>query len=97
VRTLKSGIENDGATGVSYLNHLMSNDGPRRRFGTLPRILKDRTSVSECVSWGSTFQGLEYSVWAANRGRVLPRKRIPKHWFDVPKSSFGEQGTSNGS
>ena len=38
------------------------------------KILEALTTLSECVSRGSTFQGREYSIWATNRWKVLPRE-----------------------
>jgi hypothetical protein len=45
-----------------------------------------RTNVSEILNPNalplSTFQGREYSIWATNRWKMLPGKRIRKGWFD---------------
>jgi len=40
--------------------------------------------------FSSTFQGREYSIWATNRGKVLPSKSAFHLLFLVPKSSFGD-------
>jgi hypothetical protein len=39
--------------------------------------------------FSSTFQGREYSIWATNRGKVLPSKAAFHLLFILPKSSFG--------
>ncbi len=54
---------------------------PKRRFWKAERTFR--------VLFRSTFQGVEYCIWATKRWKVL-RKRTLKCRFGIPKSSFGE-------
>jgi hypothetical protein len=55
---------------------------PKRRFWKNEQKMK--------CGFSSTFQGREYSIWATNRGKVLPSKSAFHLLFILPKSSFGE-------